>query len=41
MASNYAQNVVDAIQRELPDVAPELAKYYALLAFTRGVETTE
>lgn len=37
---NYVQTVLDRINVELPGLEPELAQLYALLALTRGTDTS-
>lgn len=40
MPSNYVQVVLDKLNAELPELDPELAQLYALLAVTKGTETS-
>ena len=37
---NYVGEILDRINAELPDLEPDLAQLYALLALTRGQATT-
>lgn len=37
---NYVQSMIHRIRVELPDIEPDLAELYALLALTRGGECT-
>lgn len=36
----YVQDAIDAVNAELPDLDPELARLYALLALTTGITTS-
>lgn len=36
----YVQNITDKLDTALPGLDPELVRLYALLALTRGTETT-
>ena len=38
--ANYINNILDTIHNELPGLTPELASFYALLALTKGKDTT-
>lgn len=40
MSTNYAQDVIDALNRHLPGQDPEIIRNYALLALALGEDTT-
>jgi hypothetical protein len=40
MGSNYVQAVLDRLNEASPGLDPDLAQLYALLAMTKGLDTT-